>query len=68
MPFPETVDELVAAGYRYSGPGCCRGCGMRIVWWMTPMEHSIPLDVMPSRDSPVMPHHATCAQVEQFRK
>jgi hypothetical protein len=36
MPFPQTLDELRAAGYRFNLDAHCRGCGARIEWWITP--------------------------------
>jgi len=66
MPFPETLDKLRAAGYRFNLDAHCRGCGARIEWWITPAGKHMPMDVTDS--GKVQSHFATCPKVEQFRK
>jgi hypothetical protein len=68
MAFPKTFAELKDAGYRFSDHGVCRGCKQEIEWWETPRGKMIPLELMREPRSPVVPHHATCTHVDQFRK
>lgn len=69
MPFPSTFADLGPAGYRYAGHGTCKGCAASIEWWLTPAGKRIPLNLMYNGGrSPVIPHHSTCPNVEQFRK
>src|SRR5262245_43640364 len=65
MQFPETLDALRHAGYRFSGEAHCKGCAARIEWWTTPEGKHIPLDVDGEK---VTPHWSTCTQAHLFRK
>ena len=66
MPFPQTLDELRAAGYRFEGHAHCRGCNRVIEWWVTPHGKRMPMDVTDSGKAEA--HWATCPKVDQFRK
>ncbi len=65
--FPATVTQLWAAGYEYTGQQKeCDGCGGIFLWFRTPTGKWIPLTSQ--KDSSLVPHHAICAAVKQFRK
>ena len=66
MPFPKTLDELTAAGYRFEGHAHCAGCGALIEWWITPNNKRMPMDVTDGRKAEA--HWATCPKAAQFRK
>ena len=66
MPFPETTDELVKAGYRFDNGANSRGCGAAIEWWITPRGKKMPLDV--DSDGNVESHWANCPEAKNFRK
>lgn len=66
MPFPATLDELRAAGYRFQEHSRCRGCKAVIEWWITPAGKKMPMDV--TDGGKVETHFATCPKVAQFRK
>lgn len=65
MPFPETMDELVKAGYSFENEGKCRGCGKAIEWWNTPRGKKMPMNV--DSDGNVESHWANCPNAPQFR-
>ena len=66
MPFPKTIDQLRAAGYRFEEHAPCRGCHTVIEWWRTPAGKLIPMDV--TDGGQVQTHFATCPKASQFRK
>jgi hypothetical protein len=66
MPFPMTLDELRAAGYRFEEHSHCRGCNAVIEWWITPAGKKMPMDVTDSGKA--QSHFATCPKVGDFRK
>lgn len=66
MPFPETVTELVAAGYKYESDSHCTGCGAAIEWYRTPKGKMMPMDV--DKDGNCEPHWGTCPKAKDFRK
>lgn len=68
MPFPETFDELKAAGYRFENDSECKGCGDPIEWWVTPNNRTIPMNPMTKGKSPAIPHWSTCVESDSFRK
>jgi len=79
MPFPETLDELRAAGYTYKSTARCRGCQAVIEFWLVPpdRQQSIIGNTLVTRKlSPfdidgqgnVTSHFATCPKVKLFRK
>jgi len=65
MPFPQTIDELVKAGYVFSNDAACRGCGERIEWWETPKHKKMPMDV--DGDGNCVSHWSTCPKAKDFR-
>lgn len=69
MPFPKTFSALKAAGYVFQNDGRCRGCQRDLEWWRTPSGRKMPFDPMDASkdESPAVPHHATCPNVEEFR-
>lgn len=66
MPFPETVDQLIKAGYKFDRDANCRGCGNAIEWWITPNNRKMPMDV--DELGNVESHFSTCPQAKEFRK
>jgi len=66
MPFPETVDELKTAGYKFDGHSHCRGCGEVIEWWLTPRGKRMPMDV--DARGNCESHFSTCPKAANFRK
>lgn len=66
MPFPKTLDELKAAGYRFDGHSNCRGCADIIEWWITPRGKRMPMDVQV--DGSVKSHWVTCPKAADFRR
>lgn len=65
MAFPETTSELVAAGYVFDNDANCRGCGVRVEWWITPRGKKMPMDVNENGDCE--PHWASCPNAKDFR-
>jgi hypothetical protein len=70
MPFPETLDELQAAGYKFAGTGTCRGCGVQMAWFVTPNGKKMPMTRKPGGEIPKRfeSHHAVCPKRGQFKK
>jgi hypothetical protein len=66
MPFPQTTQELLAAGYKFDNDANCRGCGASIEWWITPKHKRMPMDV--HADDTVEPHWSTCPEAKEFKK
>jgi hypothetical protein len=66
MPFPQTLDELRFAGYKFDEHSHCRGCDAVIEWWITPAGKKMPMDVTDS--GAVTSHFATCPKAREFRK
>src|SRR5208282_153230 len=44
MGFPQTIEELKAAGYKFDGESQCKSCGADIEWWTTPRGKKMPVD------------------------
>lgn len=63
MPFPETKEGLIAAGYKFKNESHCRGCNALIEWWETPKEKFMPLD-----PETLIPHWKNCPKAKDFRK
>lgn len=69
MPFPMTLDQLRAAGYRFDNLAYCRGCGALIEWWITPAGKRMPMDVTDNISSAkTQAHWATCPKAQDFRR
>lgn len=68
MPFPQTADELKAAGYKFDNDATCRGCGADIEWWITPRGKKLPMDPMDTGTAKAVPHWGTCSDAPLFRK
>jgi hypothetical protein len=68
MPFPKTLDELKAAGYRFEQHATCKGedCKATVEWWRTPRGGKMPVDV--DEKGNVKSHFATCPNVNDFRR
>jgi hypothetical protein len=66
MPFPTTLDELKAAGYKFENESHCKGCRVAIEWWKTPNAKFMPFDVDGS--GKVETHWSTCPKAKDFRK
>ena len=63
--FPATLDELEAAGYGYTGTAKECDAGRTFLWFITPGGKWMPLSAL--KDSRLVPHHAVCERVKQFR-
>lgn len=68
MAFPQSLDEMKSADYKFSGDGVCRGCGQDIEWWETPRGKKLPMDPMKQGSTPAVPHWQTCSEGESFRR
>jgi hypothetical protein len=68
MPFPENAQQMHEQKYKFLDQGICDGCHEVIEWWRTPNGHQIPMNPMPTPESPAIAHWATCPMVEQFQK
>ena len=79
MALPQTRNGLEAIGYKYTGEGTCRGCGVPLLWFLT--THRNPATGEPkklcfhiekgSEDSEnriLIPHFASCPNAKDFRK
>ena len=60
MPFPSTMRELIAAGYRHLDPRRCPDCGQQVGPFTTPGGREIVINLMTGPDSPVVRHFETC--------
>jgi hypothetical protein len=74
---PETTADWKAAGYDYLEQRVCRGkdCRATIEWWMTPNGKKMPLSTTilgtikdNNRREALVPHHAVCPNVGDFRR
>lgn len=71
MKFPATLQELESAGYVHvpdANKQC--SCGIALVWFKTPKKADGSGKWMPfsaTADSQLMPHHAVCRNVKDFR-
>lgn len=68
MPFPQTRDALVAAGYVFSNHARCRGCGAEIEWFSTSRGKKMPFNLMQEGSSPAVTHFTDCPDAPLFRK
>jgi hypothetical protein len=68
MNWPATTEEMREAGYRQPAPPKDRKactCGVVFYWWIIPNGRWMPFTVL--EDGVLMPHHATCQNVKDFR-
>jgi hypothetical protein len=68
MPFPANAEAMRAEGYRFLNHAECSGCHAPIEWWLTRESRHIPMDLMPTPQSPAKAHWATCSKASQFKK
>ena len=76
MKWPATSDQMKAAGYEYLNDSRCIGpnCGEEIEWWLSPHDKRQPFSVRKAGNvlfnsgEVREPHHATCPDVDQFRR
>lgn len=66
MPFPNTRDGLIDAGYKFSRLGKCSGCPAQIQWYVTPGKRWMPFD-MPDANGEFLNHWATCPASKSFK-
>jgi hypothetical protein len=70
--FPDTRRDLEAAGYRYTGAGRCRSCGVELSWFETPRGKNMPMSAVEGtedREHRVLePHWKSCSDADHFRK
>lgn len=67
MPFPQTRDELIARGYKFSNHARCSGCNEEIEWFETPRGKKMPFDLMADGTSKAVTHFTTCTEKDLFR-
>lgn len=67
MSFPATRALLQDAGYRFITVKTCP-CGAKMELWFTPNGATMPMNPMPTEDSPAVSHWATCEKATQFRR
>lgn len=63
MPFPKTIEELTAQGYKFENGATCKACHADIEWWTTPKGKKIPMD-----QGTAVSHWSTCPSAADFRK
>jgi len=72
MPLPDTRQDLEDVGYKYSGSGVCRGCGMLMQWFDTPRGKKMPFSVVAGHEDSdpeiIEPHWGVCTKQAQFRR
>jgi hypothetical protein len=69
--FPKTNGEMLMRGYEPSGSGAvavCRACGAPLEWWQTPTGRALPMNPMPTPETPAIAHWSTCTDPNRFRK
>lgn len=66
MPFPNTRDGLIEAGYKFRTLGNCRGCPAKIQWYVIPGKRWMPFD-MPDDKGELLNHWATCPSRKSFK-
>lgn len=73
---PQTRDELESMGYKYTGEGRCRACGVPLLWFerwhsvnqkMTKMCFHIEAGTEDREHRILIPHWASCANAKDFR-
>ena len=68
---PQSLDELEAAGYSYTGTGKICSCGTQILWFISPPKPEKPrgswMPFSALKDSRLVPHQAVCDRVKEFR-
>jgi murein endopeptidase len=67
MPFPQDLDALKLAGYRFDNHARCRGCNAEVEWWFTPKGKKMPFNLMEKFSSPAVAHLVTCPERDEFR-
>lgn len=68
MSFPLDEEGMRTAGYRFLDRGECDACHKLIEWWRTPKGRQMPMNSMPTPESPAVSHWATCPAADQFQK
>lgn len=79
MAIPEKREDLISAGYEFTGESRCKGCGEYIEWYVTPHGKRMPMTVQDVKDEskifpqPILrtirvPHWQVCPNAEDFRK
>ena len=68
MPFPANASEMHKQGYKFLDQGVCDGCLRVIEWSRPPNGPQIPMDPMPTPESPAIAHWGTCSMVKQSRR
>lgn len=69
--FPRTNGEMLMRGYEPSSATTyakCRGCGADVEWWRTPTGRNLPMNPMPTPETPAIAHWSTCTKADSFRK
>ena len=66
MPIPQTREELIALGWKYSNDGRCDACQEPIEWWVSPKNTKHPMRRDP--DGKIITHFADCPFADKFRR
>jgi hypothetical protein len=68
--FPQNNTEMLMRGYEPNGgpQATCRACNAPIEWWMTPTGRKLPMNPMPTPETPAIAHWSTCTNPDRFRK
>jgi hypothetical protein len=56
------------SGYKFDNHSRCRGCKAEIEWWITPSGAKMPVDLMPTGNTPWTAHFSTCPKREDFKR
>ena len=72
MALPQRRVDLEAMGYRYNGEGHCRGCGVLMLWFITPNQKKMPMTIIPGSEDAehqlLECHFGKCPKATEFRK
>lgn len=68
MPFSANANGMRLANYRFSDHGVCVICQAEIEWWLTPQGRNIPMNPMPTEDTPAIGHWVTCDDFDKYRE
>lgn len=65
---PESLHEMLRAGYVRKADGVCKGCNAPIAWFRTTHGASMPVNLpIANENVPVTPHWATCPKADDFK-
>ena len=65
MPFPSTLENLLASGYTFLRGSVCPECREIVEVFRTPGGREIVMDPMAQMERPAVRHFETCKQVQK---